>query len=243
MSTRTLIKESICMQEGKIYWTLTIVVSIILAVATFFFNIEYTFVFFLCNLVLFSVYDYKATGVFNGVYFVFLTALMLSEMGFLYDYETYIVPISFLYIGSQLCFLWLLRPMLKINIRNFSTHNLLELSIGFVGISYVLAYVLYLIFPLIPNVALFLPSTLTFILIIVLVFGIPFFNKHPDNILLWGIGAGLIIEMVFGFVYHYISDHRVFIVIAHTFGSFFRILFAMYLVRMKHIIKTERDYN
>ncbi|WP_143337110.1 hypothetical protein [Dokdonia pacifica] len=198
---------------------------------------------FLVNLVLFTLYDYKSTRRFNGVYFVFLTILMMAEVGFLYDYEKYIVPVTFAYLGSQLCFLWLLKPMLGIKIKNFSTHNLPELIIGFVGISFIIVYVLYLIFPLIPSVALFLPSSIAFILIVLLIFGIPFFNKHPDNIMLWGIGGGIIGEMLFGFVYQYISDDRLFIVIAHTFGVFFRILFATYLVRMKSIKETENEYN
>lgn len=212
-------------------------------IATFFFDIEYTFVLFLINLVLFTVYDYKATGRFNSIYFGFLTLLMIAEIGFLYDYETYIVPVTFTYLVSQLCFLWLLKPMLDIKIKNFSTHNLLELIIGFVGISFIIVYVLYLIFPLIPNVALFLPSTIAFICIVLLIFGIPFFNKHPDNILLWGIGGGIIGEMLFGFVYQYISDYRLFIVLAFVFGTFFRVLFATYLVRIKDIKATENEYN
>ncbi len=168
---------------------------------------------------------------------------MLAEVGFLYDYETYMMPVTVAYLGSQLCFLWLLKPMLHIKIKNFSTHNLLELIIGFVGISFILVYVLYLLFPLIPNLALFLPSTIAFICIVLVTFGIPFFNKHPDNSMLWGIGGAIIGEMLFGFVFQYISDDRLFIVIAHVFGTFFRILFATYLVRIKDIKETENEYN
>lgn len=206
-------------------------------------DVKYTFALFLINWVLFIVYDYKATEKFSWIYFIFLALLMIAEIGFLYDYEAYIIPITFAYLGGQLCFLWLLKPMLNLKISNFSTHNLLELIIGFIGISFIVLYVLYLLFPLIPNVALFLPSTIAFICTVLLTFGIPFFNKHPDNIILWGIGGGIIGEMLFGFVYQYISDYKLFIALAFVFGTFFRVLFATYLVRIKDIKATESEYN
>lgn len=168
---------------------------------------------------------------------------MITEVSFLYDFEKYITLASALYIVSQICFLWLLKPVLKINFKNFSTHNLTELIIGSLGISYVIGYVLYLVFPLIPNLALFLPSTIAFLFIVILCLGIPFFNRHPDNIMLWGIGGGLIAEMTCAFTFEYISDHRAYIVMAHIFGAFLKIIFAMYLIRLKNIKETENNYS
>ncbi|MFT5893018.1 MAG: hypothetical protein ACI9Y7_003137 [Dokdonia sp.] len=167
---------------------------------------------------------------------------MFSEIGFLYDFETYINIISPLHIISQMCFLWLLMPVLKVDIKKFSAHNLTELIVGFLGLSYLLGYVLYLIFPLIPDLTLFVPSVISFLVIIIACIGVPSFNKHPDNIMLWGIGGGLIAEMACAFIYEYVSDLRAFLVLAHVFGVFLKIVFAMYLTRIDEIKDFDEDY-
>jgi len=142
-----------------------------------------------------------------------------------------------------MCFFWLIRSILKVNFKNYSTHNLIELVVGFIGISYIVGYLLYLIFPLIPDLTLFLPSVIVFFIMVIVCIGIPFFNKHPHNIMLWGIGGGLIAEMTCAFTFEYISDHRAYIVMAHIFGAFLKIIFAMYLIRLKNIKETENNYS
>jgi len=211
------------------------VVSILLVLATLLYDIEYTLVLFPLFAIFLFIYHYKATGKFSFPFFTYLLVAMFYEILFLYDFEKYINVISFLHITSQLFFLWLLKPVIKINIKNFSTHNVTELIIGFLGMSYVIGYVLYLIFPLVPDLTLFIPSVISFLLIIVACIGIPLFNKHPDNIMLWGIGGGLIAEMVCAFTYQYVSDHRAYLVMAHIFGAFLKIIFALYLTRIDAI--------
>ncbi|GEM_PF-2148626 len=210
-------------------------VSILLVLATLLYDIEYTLVLFPLFAIFLFIYHYKATGKFSFPFFTYLLVAMFYEILFLYDFEKYINVISFLHITSQLFFLWLLKPVIKINIKNFSTHNVTELIIGFLGMSYVIGYVLYLIFPLVPDLTLFIPSVISFLLIIVACIGIPLFNKHPDNIMLWGIGGGLIAEMVCAFTYQYVSDHRAYLVMAHIFGAFLKIIFALYLTRIDAI--------
>ena len=210
-------------------------VSILLVLATLLYDIEYTLVLFPLFAIFLFIYHYKATGKFSFPFFTYLLVAMFYEILFLYDFEKYINVISFLHITSQLFFLWLLKPVIKINIKNFSTHNVTELIIGFLGMSYVIGYVLYLIFPLVPDLTLFIPSVISFLLIIVACIGIPLFNKHPDNIMLWGIGGGLIAEMVCAFTYQYVSDHRAYQVMAHIFGAFLKIIFALYLTRIDAI--------
>ncbi len=227
--------------QGRMYRTLTIIVSVLLVLATMFFSVEYTLVFFPLYALFLFLYHYKATGKFVFPFLAYLLVAMFYEVLFLYDYENYINIIAFLHITSQLFFIWLLKPVIKVNIKNFSTHNLTELVIGFLGISYVIGYVLYLIFPLIPDLTLFIPSVISFLLIIIACIGVPLFNKHPDNIMLWGIGGGLIGEMVCAFTYEYVSDHRAYIVMAHIFGAFLKIVFAIYLTRIDAIEGFEQN--
>jgi len=230
--------------QGRIFRTLTIIVSVLLVFATMFFSVQYTLAFFPLYAIFLFLYHYKTTGKFVFPFFAYLIMAMCYEVLFLFDYENYINEISFLHITSQLLFFYLLKPILKINVKKFSTHNLTELVIGFLGISYVMGYVLYLIFPLIPDLTLFIPSVISFLFIIVACIGIPLFNKHPDNIMLWGIGGGVIAEMVCAFTYQYVSDHRAYIVMAHIFGAFLKIVFAIYLTRIDTIkdFKEDEDY-
>lgn len=208
-----------------------------------FFGVAYTAIFFVLFALFLFLYHYKATGKFNVFFLVYLVALMISEVGFLYDFEAYINVIAFTYIVSQMCFLWLLKPVLKIKWRNFSTHNLTELIVGFLGVSYIIGYLLYIIFPLIPDLTLFLPSIIAYLIITTLCIGIPFFNKHPDNIILWGIGGGMVAEMTCAFIFEYVSDYRIYIVMAHIFGAFLKIIFAIYLTRILEIKNSEKEFE
>ncbi len=228
--------------RSKIYRTLTIIVSVLLGLATIFYDIEYTFVFFPMYALFLFLYHYTATKVFSKVLLVYLITTMLSEMIFLYDFDKYINIASALHITSQLCFLWLLKPILKVDIKKFSTHNLTELIIGTLGISYVVGYLLYLIFPLIPDLTLFVPSVISFLIIVILCIRYPFFNRHPDNILLWGVGGGMIAEMMCAFIFQYVSDLRIFIVMAHVFGAFLKIVFVVYLVRLRKTDTLDEEY-
>lgn len=223
--------------------TLAILMSALLALVSVFFDIENTLLVFVTYMLLLFLYHYKGTDGFNVVFLVYLVAMFLAEVLFLYDFEKYINILSFVQLVGQMCFFWLIRPVLIVNFKNFSTHNLIELIVGFIGISSIVGYLLYLIFPLIPDLTLFLPSVIVFFIMVIICIGIPFFNKHPDNIMLWGIGGGLIGEMSCGFIYEYISDHKAYLVMAHIFGAFIKIIFTIYLVRMKYIKRTESDYN
>ncbi|MEP0265630.1 hypothetical protein [Dokdonia sp.] len=215
----------------------------LLALTSVFFDIEYVSILFVTYILFLFLYHYKATEKFNVVLLIYLIAMLVAEVMFLYDFEKYINVLSFSQLIGQMCFFWLIRSILKINLKNYSTHNLLELIIGFLGISYIVGYLLYLIFPLIPDLTLFLPSVIVFFIMVIICIGIPFFNKHPDNIMLWGIGGGLIAEMACAFIYEYISDYKAYLVLAHLFGAFIKIIFTMYLIRIKNIKKTELEYN
>lgn len=208
-----------------------------------FWDVEYTSGLFVMYALFLFLYHYRASEKFNTIFFIYVIAMMFTEIGFLHDFEKYIVITTFLFIISQMCFLWLLRPILKVNIKSFSTHNLAEFVIGFIGISYVVGYIYYLIFPLVPDLPLFLSSTIAYLITVIICLGVPFFNKHPDNAMLWGIGGGIIAEMSCAFIYEYVSDHRAYLVMAHIFGAFFKIVFATYILRIKDIKETESDYN
>lgn len=207
-----------------------------------FFDVEHTLVFFPLYALFLFLYHYKATRKFVMPFLLYLLFAMCYEVLFLYDYKNYINVISLLHITSQLFFLWLLKPIIKIDMKNFSTHNITELVIGFLGISYVIGYVLYLIFPLVSDLTLFIPSVISFLLITTVCIALPLFNKHPDNIMLWGVGGGLIAEMVCAFTYEYVSDHRAYIVMAHIFGAFAKIVFAIYLTRIDEVKDFDEDY-
>ncbi len=213
-----------------------------MGLATVFFDVEYTFVFFPLYALFLFLYHYAATGIFSKMLLVYLVTAMSFEILFLYDFEKYVNVISVLHITSQLCFLWLLKPILKVDIKKFSTHNLTELIIGTLGISYIVGYLMYLIFPLIPDLTLFIPSVISFLFLTVLCLRYPFFNRHPDNILLWGIGGGMIAEMMCAFIHQYVSDLRVFIVMAHVFGAFLKIVFVIYLIRLRKMKTLNEDY-
>ncbi|WP_299216399.1 hypothetical protein [uncultured Dokdonia sp.] len=163
--------------------------------------------------------------------------MTFAEIGFMLGFSENINVLSFLNLVSQICFLILLKPIVKVKLKSFSNHNLTELIISFLGLSYILGYVLYLVFPLIPDFTLFFPSLIAFFITIILCTGIPFFNKHPDNIMLWGVGIGLIAEMCCSFIFEYVSDHRAYIVMSHIFGAFLEIVFAIYLTRIESIIE------
>ncbi len=208
-----------------------------------FFDVEHTFILFVIFGLFIFLYHYRATEKFNIVFFVYVFSMMFSELLFLYDFEKYVNLCSFFNIVSQICFLWLLKPVLKVKLKNFSAHNGIELIIGFLGISYVLGYLIYMIFPLIPDVTLLLPSMIAFFVIITICIGFPLFNKHPDNIMLWGVGGGLIGEMCSAFIFEYVSDHRAYIVMAHVFGSFIKIIFTIYLLRIEEIKSSENNYT
>jgi len=217
--------------------------SLLLALASVFFDVEYTSILFVIYMLFLFLYHYKATEKFNIVLLIYLITMLIAEVLFLYDFEKYINVLSFSQLVGQMCFFWLIRSILKVNFKNYSTHNLIELVVGFIGISYIVGYLLYLIFPLIPDLTLFLPSVIVFFIMVIICIGIPFFNKHPHNIMLWGIGGGLLGEMSCGFIYEYMSDHGAYLVMAHLFGAFIKIIFTMYLIRIKNIKATENEYN
>ena len=216
--------------------------SVLVVFATMFFNIEYTYVFYPLFALFLFLYHYRATEKFNVYFLIYLTSLMLAEIGFMIGFAENINLLSLLNIISQISFLILLKPVVKIKLKSFSNHNLTELIIGFLGVSYILGYVLYLVFPLIPGLTLFFPSLIAFFITVILCVGIPFFNKHPDNIMLWGVGIGLIAEMCCSFIFEYVSDHRAYIVMSHIFGAFLKIVFAIYLTRIMEIKDFDDDH-
>ena len=205
------------------------------------FDIEYTFIGYPLFTFFLFLYHYKATEKFNVYFLIYLVSLMFAEIGFMVGFSENINLLSFLNIVSQITFLILLKPIVKVEFKSFSGHNLTESIISFLGLSYILGYVLYLVFPLIPDFTLFFPSLLAFFITVVLCTGIPFFNKHPDNLMLWGIGTALVAEMCCSFIFEYISDHRAYIVMSHIFGAFLEILFAIYLTRIDDIASFDND--
>ncbi len=195
-----------------------------------------TFILFPIFVFTLFLYHYKRSQKFSALFLAYLVSAMLSEIGFIYDFVKYINWVSLFNITAQILLILLLKPLLKFKIKDFSTHNIVEVIIGFLGISYVLGYILYMIFPLIPDLTLFIPSVISFLFIVAICIAIPLFNKHPRNIFLWGVGGGLLLEMLSAFIYEFLNNDKGLIIASFTFALFLKIVLAIYLTKIDQVL-------
>lgn len=185
------------------------------------------------------MYEYKETNKFNVVFFLFLLSTNITEILFLFDYETYVIIASLFSVVSSVCLLLLLKPVLKRRSKVFSQHYILELIIGFLGFGFVLGYLIYSVAPLVPDLSIFMISTIVFIITIGAYFLTPSYNKHTGNISLFGIGGAYMGEMVFAFIYKYIYSEISFLLVGAIMTIYLKVVLATFLTK----IDTIADYD
>jgi len=236
--------RKILLDKEHRYRTTVIAISLLLVLINICIDSVYTFILFPIYAFSVFLYYYKQTKKFNWIFLLYLVSTMLSEIGFIYDFTTYLNTVLLLTLVVYISMIILLKPVLKIKFRDFETHNLTELIIGFIGISCVLGFALYQIFPLIPDLSVFVPVLAAFLIVNVVCIGIPFFNKHPKAILLWGVGGGLIAEVCSAFIYEYLSDARIFLIMSYIFTLFLKFTLALFLTKLDDIAKSNlnKDY-
>ncbi|AEE18417.1 hypothetical protein JM84_1245 [Dokdonia sp. Hel_I_63] len=181
------------------------------------------------------MYEYKETNKFNIVFFLFLLSTNITEILFLFDYDTYVVIASLFSVISSICLLLLLKPVLKKRSKVFSQHYILELIIGFLGFGFVLGYLIYSIAPVVPDLSIFIISTIIFIITIGAYFITPSYNKHTGNISLFAIGGAYMGEMVFAFIYKYIYQEIGFLLVGGIFTIYLKVVLATYLTKIDAI--------
>ena len=224
------------------YRTVVLVIIVLLVVSIIFLDSIQTLVLFPLYVFSLFFYYYRKTGEFNTLFLVYLVFSMLGEIGFVLDFSQYMNYVFFSTMIAQMSIIIMLKPMFKkIRTKDFSKHNLAEFVIGFIGINYIIGYVFYSIFPLIPDLTLFVPAIFSFIVLAGICIAIPFFNKHPKSILLWGVGGGLIAEVCSAFIYEYLSGAHIFLVMAYIFGLFLKFTLALFLMKLDGIVNSDAD--
>jgi len=173
------------------------------------------------------------------LYFVFN---MFSEIGFVYDFvKFYEVTIASSFIAEVLLIL-ILMPLLNFSLKGIGTHIATELIAGFLGITTLVIFMLYVIIPQLPNAILFIPTIFSFSILILLCFFIPVFNKHPNHIYLWGVAIGFMGELLLAFVYEYVERDNLFMVFSFVLGIFFKLVLVHYLVLINDGAEVGEDY-
>ncbi|WP_041295595.1 MULTISPECIES: hypothetical protein [unclassified Dokdonia] len=227
--------DKINIQNGRSYRTAGLITGLLIMLIMGFWNIFYSFYLYpIFSLSLF-MYEYKETNKFNIVFFLFLLSTNITEILFLFDYDTYVVIASLFSVISSICLLLLLKPVLKKRSKVFSQHYILELIIGFLGFGFVLGYLIYSIAPVVPDLSIFIISTIIFIITIGAYFITPSYNKHTGNISLFAIGGAYMGEMVFAFIYKYIYQEIGFLLVGGIFTIYLKVVLATYLTKIDAI--------
>ncbi len=190
------------------------------------------------------IYVFKATGKFSISFLIFLAATLLSEYLFLTDYEKNITLTCLSSIIGYAALLFIMKPVLKKRVTAFSKHNLVELIVGFITLSFVLLYIVYLVMPFIPETSLFLLTVVVFGITMSVCFIIPNYNLHPDNVGLIMIGGSYIAGTVFGFIYYFLYNEIPMLIMATFMMVFMKVTLATYITRFKRIEKesTYQEY-
>ncbi len=227
--------DKINIQNGRSYRTAGLITGLLIMLIMGFWDIFYSFYLYpIFSLSLF-MYEYKETNKFNIVFFLFLLSTNITEILFLFDYDTYVVIASLFSVISSICLLLLLKPVLKKRSKVFSQHYILELIIGFLGFGFVLGYLIYSIAPVVPDLSIFIISTIIFIITIGAYFITPSYNKHTGNISLFAIGGAYMGEMVFAFIYKYIYQEIGFLLVGGIFTIYLKVVLATYLTKIDAI--------
>ncbi|WP_396596024.1 hypothetical protein [Dokdonia sp. R86516] len=226
-------------EKGRAYRTAGLITGLMIMLVMGFWDITLSFYLYpIFSLCLF-LYEYKANNKFNVLFFVFLISTNITEILFLFDFQTYVTIASIFSGVSSICLLLLLRPVLKRRSKVFSRHYVLELIIGFLGFGFVLGYLIYSVAPLVPDLSIFIISVIIFIITIGAYFLTPSYNKHTGNISLFGIGGAYMGEMVFAFIYKYIYTEIGFLLVGAIMTIYLKVVLATFLTK----IDTIADYD
>lgn len=229
-------------EKGRVYRSLAYLVSLIMILICIFYGPKYTLFTFPFFVGMVSLYHTKSTGRFNIWILLYFIFNMLAEVLFIYDFVGYYeltVASSFI---SEVLLIRMLKPFLNFKLKGLSTHNITEVIIGFLGITTLVVFMLYVILPQLPNAILFVPTIFSFSILVFLCFSIPLFNKHPNHIYLWGVAIGFIGELLMAFVYEYIEREAIFMVFAFILGNFFKLVLINYFVLVKDGVEVGDDY-
>jgi len=234
--------RKILLDKRHPYRTAAIIISLIIITVVVFFEPVYSFVFFPIYVATVFMFYYKSTGKFDWRFLLYLVLNMVAEMGFVYDFTTYYaLAVITTFIGEILLIL-VLKPLWHFDLKKISTHNMGELIIGFLGVSSLVIYMLYIIMPQLQDVILFIPTIITFTWLCILFFGIPIVNKHPNNIYLWAMGSFFIGELFMALTYEYIQRDLIFLVLAYFCGLSLKLALTIYLTKIPFNKKIEDDY-
>lgn len=215
------------------YRTAAIIIGLSIILVTGLSSARDSFVLFPILAAMLFVFVYKETKRFNIVFLVYLTVTMIAEVTFLYDFEQYAIIALVATILGSVALLLLIKPAIKKETTTFSRHNIIELIIGFLGVGYVMFYLAYIIIPMVPYTFLFILSSAMTTITTVVCFIIPSFNKHPDNVALFGIAGASIAELGFAFIYEYIFQEMVFLLISMFMACCMKVILATYLLRLQ----------
>lgn len=221
--------------KGGDYRVAAVITGLGIMLLTGFYNVRTSFVLFPVFAFFLCCYVYQVTRKVNMLFILFLFATMISEVLFLYDFDSYVSISSLVFSVACVILLFMLKPVIKTRSRVFSKHYFLELIIGSLGLGYVLGYLIYKVSPLVPNMEVFIVSDIIFIITIGAYFITPGFNKHTSNISLFAIGGGFLGEMIFAFIYKYFFEEIGFLLISISFGIFVKVILATYLTKIDAI--------
>ncbi len=200
--------------------------------------------FYLYPLYTFLLFRYvnKATGTFNVPFLLMLLFAMIAEIFFLLDFEKYIYVVSISILVSLVSLLFMLREVINFKRRNFATHIIAEVLLGMLAIGLIVGYLAWIIIPRIAEQEVFIPAFIGVLFTSSMLYSVPLFNKHPANLLLTGVASALLVEMVFVFMYTFLLDLKLLLICALFFASFYKVVFAMYLVRLDSVKEISEDY-
>ncbi len=226
----------------RLYRSISILLGILMMLTPVFFDQNDIFYLTPWGSFFLFIYVIKATGKFSISFLLFLAATVLSEYLFLTDYEKNITLTCFLSIIGYASLLFIMKPILKKRVSAFSKHNLIELIVGFISLSFVLLYIVYLVMPYITETSLFLLTVAVFGITMGVCFILPNYNLHPDNVGLVMIGGSYIAGTVFGFIYYFLYNAIPILIMATFMMVFMKVTLATYITRFKRIEK-ETDYQ
>lgn len=199
---------------------------------TGFYSVQDSFILFPVFAAILFVFVYKGTKRFNGGFLVYLTTTMIAEITFLHDFERYAVIALIATMIGSIVLLFLIKPAIKRGSATFSGHNIIELLVGFLGVGYVMFYLAYTIIPLVPYTSLFIASCVITTITTIVCLMIPSFNKHTDHVALFGVAGASIAELGFAFIYEYIFQEMVFLLISMFMACCMKVILATYLLRL-----------
>lgn len=229
-------------ERGRMYRSIAYLISLTMILVCIFYGPKQALIFFPFFVVAISLFHTQSTGRFSIWVLLYFLFNMFAEVGFIYDFVTYYeitVASSFI---SEVILILMLRPLLRFNLKGLGTHNIAELIIGFLGITTLVVFMLYIIIPRLPNAVLFVPTIFSFSILVFVCFSIPLFNRHPNNIYLWGVAIGFIGELLMAFVYEYIERESIFMVFAFILGNFYKLVLINYFVLINNGLEVGDDY-